>query len=113
MRSLQQRSNSLEQSLLHQQRKRHQRPSERNPSNIRVYPCYGFDRAKSMRVPARVNNQTINAEEASDQPRLPAAGSTKPPISASNTLAFVTRKARRRMRVTLCSQLILRNSAAR
>ncbi len=45
-------------------------------------------------MPSSVNNQMINADDATDQPKLPATGSTNPPTSASNTLAFVTRNAK-------------------
>src|ERR1051325_6719850 len=108
MRSLRQRNNR-------RARSRHQlyprRPPRSGKSSNADYADEGLERVKSIRVPARVSNQIINADEASDHPRLPAIGSTKPPINANNTLAFVTRNARRRMRVTFCSQLIRRSSA--
>src|SRR6476659_3593298 len=106
MQSRQQPSNRREQSLPRLWRQRRLQPSERNHNE-------GLERVKSILVPAKVSSQIPKAEEAIDQPKPPATGSTKPPTRASNTLAFVTRNARRRMRVTLCSQLIRRSSAAR
>jgi hypothetical protein len=57
-------------------------------------------------------NQIINADEASDQPRLPATGSTNHQQRKQHTRIRHSQR-QRRMRVTFCSQLIRRSSAAR
>src|SRR5215212_6217241 len=72
-----------------------QRKTQRNLSSL-LCSCFAplretyagdrcLERVKSIRVPNRVKSQTISADEASDQPKLPATGSIKPPINANST----------------------------